>query len=289
MKRWAILLLATLLISRPLLGQDSTASITSPYTPVEPPDPYATKKFVSAGLVGGIMLSIGIDAYFTWWRNAQKPFTFYTEGFFNSGHLGIDKLGHFYGSYAIFKSVHTIMTWGGYKQSTALGWALGASIFHGLEIEIGDGFSEYGFDYQDLMFDLMGTAYGYLQAREPFFNNFDFKFSYWSTKGFKTPAAFTEDYDALTIWLSFNVHNLLPERASEYWPKWLNLAVGYGVGENETVREFMVGFDLNFKGFTTSNENVLAAERLLDLMHFPAPGVKFSPGRKPTYELFLLK
>jgi hypothetical protein len=289
MRIWAILPLALLILARPMKGQDTLRVSTPPQDTLPAPDPHATRKVISAGLAGAIALAVVADSYYSWWRDAEKPFSFYTEGIFDDSHLGLDKFGHLFGSYAMFKSVHTILSWGGYKQSTALGWALGISLFHGLSIEIGDGFSQYGFDYQDLLFDFAGTAYGYLQAREPFFENFDLKFSYWSGQGLKSPANFTQDYDAMTIWLSFNIHNLLPAKAASYWPGWLNLAVGYGVGEHETQREFLVSLDLNFKGFSTSSEDVATAERLLDLMHFPAPGVKFTPSGKPTYSFFLLK
>lgn len=252
-------------------------------------DPGPVRKGISTGLAAAIMLSMGIDAYYTWWKGAEKNFTFFNEGFWNNPHLGLDKFGHLYGTYAIFKGIHTLLRWGGHSENASMWWALGLGLFHAIEIEVGDGFSEYGFDPVDLAFDLAGLGYGFAQVNVPFLQNFDLKFSYWSGQGLKTPMAFTEDYDALTIWMAFNIHNLLPSGADRYWPKWLNIAAGYSTGGQRTYREFLFAFDINFKGFTSSDHDVIAAEKALDLMHFPMPGVSISPSRGPEYSLFLLK
>jgi hypothetical protein len=161
-------------------------------------------------------------------------------------------------------------------------------MWNGLQIEIGDGMSQYGFDYQDLVFDMGGVAYGMLQSEVPVLQNFNFKFSYWSKKGFTSPANFTQDYDAMTIWLTVNVHNLLPTSMDKYWPEWLQIALGYGVDDHETKREGVIALDLNFEAFKTENDNVRVAEKLLDLMHVPAPAVKFTERTPPKYYLFHL-
>lgn len=252
-------------------------------------DPGPVRKTVSTALAATVMVAMGVDAYYTWWKDAEKGFSFFNEGFWNNPHLGLDKFGHLYGTYAIFKSMHTVLRWGGHSESASMWWALGLGAFHMFQIEVGDGFSEYGFDPVDLAFDMAGLAYGFAQTQVPFLENFDLKFSYWSGQGFKTPSAFTQDYDALTIWMTFNVHNLLPKGADRYWPEWLNLAAGYSTGGQRTYREFLFAFDINFKGITSSDHDVVALEKVLDLMHFPMPGVSVSPSRAPEYSLFLLK
>ena len=251
-----------------------------------PSESWNARKIASTAFVGAIFATTWVDAYFTWWKDVEKPFSFYSENWMAGyPHMGIDKPGHFFGTYSIFKITRDIMLWGGYDRSTAFWWAAGLSLFNGLQIEIGDGYSPYGFDYQDLVFDFAGVGYGMLQTAVPFLENFNFKFSYWSSAGVKTPIEFTKDYDAMTIWLSLNVHNLLSSEKESWWPAWLNLAVGYGVDDNQTRREFVIGLDLNFEGITTRSEDWLLAEKLGNLWRPPAPALKFTTGKEPRWYL----
>ncbi len=281
--------LLILLAAGTVRGQDSVLT-TSGFSQK---DGWPTRKSVAVGMVGAIVAGTLIDSYFTWWKDAEKPFSFLhhtDENWLSGGHLGIDKPGHFFGAYAMFKSVHNILQWGGVKPSTALLWAAGISFWNGLEIEIGDGFTPYGFDYQDLLFDIAGTGYGILQTEEPFLQNFNFKFSYWSRVGFTSPANFTRDYDALTIWMTAAVHRLLPDAIAKFWPDGLQLAVGYSVDDNQKRREVAVGLDLHLEHlFWAPSENVLLAQRVVDLMHVPMPAVKFTEGKVPRYYLFHLQ
>jgi len=238
---------------------------------------------ISIGLVSAISLSIVVDSYYAWWKDANKPFSFYTEDWFDGPHLGIDKVGHFYGSYATSKIIRNIMLWGGHSPQASLWWAAGIAAFHSLQIEIGDAFSPFGFDYQDMTMGWLGVAYMILQSEVPFFDNFNFKVSYWSKTGFTSPANFIKDYDAMTVWLTANVHRLLPESMQSYWPEFLQLAVGYGVGYQESRREFVIGLDFNLEAFKPCNDNVLAAERILNVVHWPSPAVKLTAGKGPIW------
>ncbi len=256
-------------------------------------DGASTKKTIATAVVATIVTGTLIDSYFTWWKTAEKPFSFLghdQENWLSGGHNGIDKPGHFFGAYCMFKITHNILLWGGHNPSVAFWWAAAIGMWNGLEIEIGDGFSPYGFDYQDLVFDLAGTGYGMLQSQIPFLDNFDFKFSYWSKKGFTSPANFTQDYDALTLWLTVNVHNLLPTSMESYWPSFLQLAVGYGVDDQQTRREVVIGLDLNVESlFNPSSDDLLLAARIVDVLHIPSPAIKFTQGKVPRYYLFNLQ
>lgn len=270
-------------------GQDSVLTVTG----FSRKDGWPTRKVVAAGMVGAITVGTLIDSYFTWWKDAEKPFSFLRhtdENWLSGSHLGIDKPGHFFGAYAIFKSINNILQWGGVEPSTALWWAAGISFWNGFEIEIGDGFTPYGFDYQDLVFDVAGTSYGILQSQVPFLQNFNFKFSYWSKVGFTSPANFTRDYDAMTIWITAAVHRLLPEVLAPFWPDGLQLAVGYSVDDNQTRREIAIGLDLHLEHlFSAPSEDVLLAQQAVDLMHLPMPAVKCTEGKVPRYYFFHLQ
>jgi hypothetical protein len=240
------------------------------------------------GMVGLLSAGILADSYFTWWKDVAKPFSFYTEGWFSDAYKGIDKLGHFYGSHATFKLTREFLLYSGSSPEAALWWSAGIAAFHSLEIEIGDGFSPWGFCYEDLVMGWLGIAYGMLQAEVPYFRNFSFKFSYWSN-AIKSPANFTNDYDAMTVWLAFDVHNLLPSSMSDYWPKFLRLAVGYGLGYGETRRELAIGFDINLDAITPCSDEMLLGQRVLNTLRLPLPTVKFTEGKGPVWYMAHLK
>ncbi len=234
------------------------------------------------GAVG--LLSVGIlaDSYYTWWKDVEKPFSFYSEGWFNDGYKGMDKIGHFYGSHATFKLAREFLLYAGLTPEAALWWGAGIAAFHSLEIEIGDGFSPWGFSFEDLLMGWLGIGYGMLQSEHPYFRNFAFKFSYWSS-AIKSPANFTNDYDAMTVWLTVDVHNLLPESMQSWWPKYIRPAVGYGLGHDETRREFVIGLDLNLEAFTPCSDEMLLGQRFLNTLRLPLPAVKFTEGKGPVW------
>ena len=252
-------------------------------------DGWPAKKVVATGLVGLTILATGVDFYYSWWKDAERPFSFYTDNWFNGSQRGLDKLGHFIGPHVHFKSIQNLMRWGGYEPSTALWWAAGLAAFNAVEIEIGDGFTQYGFDYQDLLFGLAGVSYGVLQTEVPAFQNLTFKFSYYSNTGFSSPASFIQDYDAMTVWASVNVHNLLPDPLRKYWPSFINLAFGFGTTEWTTRREFILGLDLNLEGVNTGNEEILFAQKMLNLMHIPGPAFVWTEHEPPRSEWFYVR
>lgn len=246
------------------------------------------RKLASTVAIGGLLAMSLYWSYDTWWRHGGTEFNFKTEHWLNSYTLGIDKIGHFYTSYFYFNLFRNIMLWGGYERSTADWWAIGASAFFALAIEIGDGRTpEYGFDYQDIVFNYLGITYGWVQTRVPILQYFNFKWSYVPDAGYKFPVRFTDDYDAHTYWLACDVNGLLPESMKSYWPDWLQIAVGFGVDDKVTKREAVVGLDIDIlKIFKTGNEDWLLFEKTVDKFHIPAPAVKFTQTKKPRYYLF---
>jgi hypothetical protein len=240
---------------------------------------FGTRKAIATAIAGTVFVGTAADFYYSWWANATKPFSFFTEHWLGGSHRGFDKAGHFFGTNVVFTSVRNTLLWGGYDRRTALWLSAGMAMFNAVEIEVGDGFSPYGFDYQDLIFGMAGISFGMLQSEIPVLQNFNLKFSYFTNKGFKTPAAFIEDYDAMTVWCSVNVHNLLPEPARKYWPEFINLALGMGVTENESRREFVLGIDINFEGFHTGSEDVLYVQKIVNLLRVPAPAIGWTEGK----------
>jgi len=259
--------------SLPLPAAPSAVSVWTP------------RRVISTGLVGGILVGSLVSSYHDWWKDNPQPFHFTDDGLFNNYSLGMDKLGHSYTSYFYFHTFRNVMLWGGHTGSAALWWSAGATAFFAVSIEVGDAVSPYGFSFADLGFNMIGLGYGMLQTVVPFLENFTFKWSYVPEDGYRWPPRFTDHYDAHTYWLAFNVHNLLPEGARDYWPEWLQVALGYGVDDKQTRRVAVIGLDLNLDAFRTDQPDLRLLLQTANLYHFPAPAVKFTEGKKPQCTL----
>jgi hypothetical protein len=235
-----------------------------------------------AGVIG-LSLVWGFDS---WWKGEAHSFHFLREGWFDDYSLGMDKVGHTYTSYFFFHSFRNIMLWGGFEPSTALWWGVGTSSFLAFCMEVGDGFSNFGFSYEDLSANLMGVGYGVLQTQMPFLRNFCLKWSYVPNRRHVSANRFTRHYDVHTYWLTFNMHNLLPQPLKDHWPEFLQLAVGYGVNEDMTRREGVIGLDFNLEVIPAPSVDVLLLQKSVNMIHIPAPAIKFTQGKEPRYYLF---
>jgi len=232
-----------------------------------------------------------------WWKGDPHPFHVYEEGVWNGYSLGVDKVGHFYTSYAYYLSIYDMMRWGGYSDNTSMWTGLAIASFHAVSSEVADGFSNFGFTPADLLFNVMGLGYALAQQNEPFLQNLNFKFSYWPSPNRPRNQRWriTNDYDGHIYWLSINVHGLLPEAAKTYWPRFLNLAVGYGgknisqgLGNIPKYRKFAIGLDYNLNLFSTADDTWNTVLGIVNRLRFPAPGVKRVEDGKAEVKPFLV-
>jgi hypothetical protein len=243
---------------------------------------YTLSKVGAVALVGGT-LAYGAGV---WWVHDTRPFHFWDAGWWEDSY-GVDKIGHLYTSYYMFHAINDLLLWGGHEKQSSFWWATGVTAFHGLAIEIGDGFSDYGFDYRDVLSNYAGMGYGMLQDRVPFFRNFEIKWSLYyplSRHAFKVNAL----YDYHIYWMSARVENLLPEGAKPYWPDWLQIAFGLGTKDHSTRRTYVLSFDYNLEAIPLEGRDIGLFKKLLNLFHLPAPGVRFSKGHPPEFQLLLL-
>lgn len=149
--------------------------------------------------------------------------------------LYADKAGHIFGAYYISYLYSELYSTTGisWELSNILGAVTGLA-YQGY-IEILDGYgSNFGFSPSDMYADIFGASFFLAQHYVPFLQNFTPKFMYYPADWYgqmkrRPHFAFIDDYSSHTMWLSVNVHNLLPENYKPYWPKWLQLSFGYAV------------------------------------------------------------
>ncbi len=141
--------------------------------PQEPPPPSlktpAPKLFttsttiVTAGtLVGGFLQGLGAPLQYGW-----KSFHTTNEGWFGRDTYvgGADKVSHFTISSGVSRAIYEAYVAQGHTEDQSFALALGTAFMAGAFVEIMDGVSVYGFSFQDLTVDALGSAAGVLIQR----------------------------------------------------------------------------------------------------------------------------
>lgn len=186
---------------------------------------------IFAGTYTGIFVLQHIGQMSTIWKN-RGPFHIVEDGKYA---MYIDKAGHFYGTFlSSYVLSQTLIECGlSYDWASAVGGLLGLG--YTTYVEVLDGFSrDWGFCPSDFYADVAGALFFWGYSHLPLLQNFTPKFMYFPPRWFnsysrKPSSMFIDDYSAHTFWISVNVYNLLPKTVQSYYPKWLDISVGFAV------------------------------------------------------------
>jgi uncharacterized protein YfiM (DUF2279 family) len=166
----------------------------------------------------------------------------------------MDKMGHLYTAYFYSHLATNAYHWTGISRRRAAWTGFGVSMFLQTTIEVLDGYSaEWGFSWGDMAFNTLGSSIYLAQELAWEQQKVAVKFSSFrrdtpdrtllSTDGtvsttlkarrnelFGTSLAeiMVKDYAATTLWASANLHSLFMQGRESRFPKWLNVAIGYG-------------------------------------------------------------
>jgi hypothetical protein len=186
--------------------------------------------YTSAGLYVGTLTVL----YFGWYKDTPRTgFHIFND---NKNDLQLDKIAHATTAYTFSYYAYNCLNWSGVdnNKSAVYGSLMGFGAMS--VIEILDGFSaEYGASWGDLIANASGSALFMTQQLAWKEQRFRLKFSYHPTDyahynpellGYNHPQRALKDYNGMTFWLSGNIHSFLPEESR--FPKWINVAVGYG-------------------------------------------------------------
>ena len=271
--RKSFLILLTLnLVRVPLMAQESDSSGVS-----------TSRLAVFGGVTVGAMIGVHLYQQQAWWNGPKGSFWLYNDWNFGKG---VDKAGHVYGAYFASTVFREGFRWCGFSDRSSL--MLGASAGLALEmyVEIEDGFHEiYGFSPGDAMADFIGVALPLAEATFPVLENFRPKWSYWPSSDLRAALrrgenrAFLDDYEGQKHWLAVDPHFAVGEDVGKIIPKWLGIAVGYGVegsirerGDAQGVFYFVL--DYNFRRLSPGKGFLHTLFHALDFVHLPAPGIK---------------
>jgi hypothetical protein len=186
--------------------------------------------YTGAGLYASTLTLL----YFGWYDG--KPMTSFHFFNDNNNDLQLDKCGHATTAYTFTGYAYNWLRWAGLNnnKSTVYGGLMGFASMS--VIEILDGFSvEYGASWGDLLANASGPALFVSQQLTWKEQRMRLKFSYHPTKyaqynpvllGEDDLQRIIKDYNGHTYWLSANINAFL--RPESRFPKWINVAVGYG-------------------------------------------------------------
>jgi uncharacterized protein YfiM (DUF2279 family) len=208
----------------------------------------------------------------------------------------MDKAGHLMTAYYFGKIGMNTLNWAGVSKKNQLiyGATLGFSFL--TAVEVLDGFSEqWGASIGDIAANAAGTTL--LIGQELLWNEqrISVKYSFHQTQyATQRPETLGEnfiqqtlkDYNGQTYWLSANVWSF---NKTENFPKWLNIAFGYGADgmlfgtnskENRLLqnpyRQFYLSFDADLTKIETKSKFLKTVFSVVNFIKIPAPALEFN-------------
>lgn len=231
-----------------------------------------------------------------WWADKRVPFHFTDDV---SYALNLDKAGHFMSSVLVSTAFADLYTLAGIKRKNALWFGAGTSIACATIVEIRDALAPYwGFSKYDELANILGSLYPVLQEKVPFFQSFNFKWSYSFSKPshyMSLPenknSIFLDDYERQNFWFTIDVARLFfPNQNHQKFPYFFDLAFGVSArglngadnpSKTTGYREYFIGVDLNLEKLNFTNTKVERyVRKYLNLYHLPMPNVRVKPNAK---------
>lgn len=230
-----------------------------------------------------------------WYADFERqPFHFFND---NNQWKQVDKIGHFYSAFHISHSAYKSLKWAGLDENKAILWGGLASVIALTPIEVFDGFSkEYGASTGDIIANTAGgllfvgqqALWGEMRIQPKFsFNRSNYAPLRPNTLGSNFSEELLKDYNGQTYWLSINI-----SKFKNNFPKWLNLAVGYGADamifandkENtangfRSKRQFYLALDPDLSEYKSKSKVLNTIFYFITMIKIPAPTLELKEGK----------
>ena len=274
------------------------------YTQSQNPDTLTVNKKRLGILIGSSTIAYGgslVGLSKLWYADSkQQSFRFFND---NAEWKQVDKVGHFYSAFYVSYASAKALRWANVKQtrSNLIGSITGLLVM--APIEILDGYSNaYGASAGDLLADVGGSVFYYAQTaiwNEPRIYP---KFSFHNTSyaamrpevlGNDLTSRMLKDYNGQTHWLSIDMDKFMK------FPKWLNLAVGYGAqgmvyarddqnNQNgyDSFRQYYLSIDFDLTSIKTRSKLIRSLIFFGNMIKIPAPALEFSKKGVSFYALY---
>ena len=241
-----------------------------------------------------------------WYANyPQSSFHFIND---NAEWYGMDKIGHAATAYYIGYYTKDIFLWSGMSRKASIWTAGGLSFAYQSTIEILDGFSaEWGASWGDWVSNFGGSALFVSQELLWKEQRFMLKMSYWPSEyasqrpdllGSNFAESLLKDYNAQTYWLTCNIWSFLPNRNVSKFPRWLNVAVGYGANgmlggfsnpqqfaSTPRYQQFYLSLDIDLTKLGVTSKFWRTFFKALQIIKIPMPAIEFTtnPGQPVNF------
>jgi len=294
-KHFILFFLLSIYILSPVKSQDSTKFF-------QHSSEFNSKRFNSVliseiGLYSATM--IGLNE--AWYKDyPRSSFHFFDD---NEEWFLMDKAGHFCTAYYLGKLGKDVLRWSGVENKKAIiyggsfGWMFLTSV------EILDGFStQWGFSTGDFAANAVGSALFIGQELGWKEQRINIKYSFHETEfpqyrkdqlGSTFAEHLIKDYNGQTYWLSANISSFLKDENK--FPKWLNVAFGYGADgllgarfnpefnkqgikntSFERYRQYYFSLDVDLTRIKTKSKFLNTVFQTIGFIKFPAPALEFN-------------
>ncbi|WP_247235481.1 DUF2279 domain-containing protein [Telluribacter sp. SYSU D00476] len=250
---------------------------------------------VITGFAAGYTTSL-ILLHNAWYEQDEPRSTFY---FHDDLHhwKQVDKAGHFWTAFHQSRAGVDVLKWSGVPDKKALLYGSLVGVVLQTPIEIFDGYSEtYGASLSDMGANTLGSAAVWAQYH--LWNEVRImpKFSFHKTNietgrvmevGDHYFEQMLKDYNGQTYWLAADLSAFLPK--GNRFPKWLNIAVGYGASEMaaattaenrrlgyDAYRRYYLTLDLNLMNIKTRSKVLKTVFNVISAFHLPAPALEYN-------------
>ena len=250
-----------------------------------------------AALYGGSLVGLNELWYKDYPRSSMHSFDD------NQEWLQLDKIGHVTTSYYVGRVGTQLYKWSGLNRKKAIWYGGMLGSVYQSTIEVLDGYSsQWGFSWGDFAANTAGSLLCIGQELAWDEQRIILKFSFMQSEyskfrpnllGKNLQENILKDYNGQTYWLSVNPASFMSDETR--FPKWLNIAVGYGAngmtGGNfnppyidgngfqiyhERYRQYYLSFDVDLTRIKTKSKFLNTVFYSIGYLKIPAPALEFS-------------
>ncbi len=229
-----------------------------------------------------------------WYKTERSSFHFHEGSRDIREYKQMDKISHFIDGYYFSHLASKIFRWGGLSVPRSVMWGSVTGFVWLMQIEVVDGFfKNWGFSYFDFIMNVAGCSYSAMQQLYPEqLQGIRFKASYRPSVAYKNDwystvsKSWLDDYEGFTLWVSLNIHDLLPDTWQRKYPRWLapwGISFGHSAQGIATdvfggQRELFIGLDLDLNKIPVGNNKFVKFWRdEFNFLRMPLPTVQVTP------------
>lgn len=266
------------------------------------PNPNRLKDIALYGGIGyGTSMLILSQAWYK--EQGFDRFKFFND---NAEWKQVDKVGHTFTTYNFSRVNYELLRQTHLSDHKAIAWSSALSTLLLLPVEILDGFSpDFGFSYGDMIANAAGSGLFFAQQKVWNEQRIKIKWSFHETSlasqrpnllGSGLLEELLKDYNGQTYWASFDIHAFAKESR---FPKWLNLAIGYGAQnmvfarDDQNInagfnnfRQYYFGIDFDLSYIKTDKKWLKVLLFMADMVRLPAPALEFNQNGVKAHLLF---